>query len=181
MKPVDDLEAERLKAAADAELTLSTVKPIQTDFHFFVSEVKDKLRIEAEKEVAATAPADKKNDLYLINSNLNCRIMKAWENLTDKQREDYMKKEEADRRRFMEEDEVASRHCATLTARVKSPAEPGTGSPSRKSKKALKREEDEEDEEEEDDDDEDEKDTTKRPTDGEDENESPTKKIKDEE
>jgi hypothetical protein len=32
-----------------------------------------------------------------------------------------MVKEEEDRRRFMEEDEIASRHCATLTARGKSP------------------------------------------------------------
>jgi hypothetical protein len=29
--------------------------------------------------------------------------------------------EEADRKRFMSEDEVASRHCATLTARKRSP------------------------------------------------------------
>lgn len=128
---VDELEAERLKASADAELTLSEVKPIQTDFHFFVMEVRDKLRLEAEKEVKATAGA-KARDPYLINTNLNARLMKAWEDLDPSEREAYGRKEEADRRRFMEEDEVASRHCATLTARVKSPAEPS--SPNRKKK-----------------------------------------------
>lgn len=45
----------------------------------------------------------------------------AWENLTNDERDAFMIKEEEDRRRFMEEDEIASRHCATLTARGKSP------------------------------------------------------------
>jgi len=142
-KSVDDFEAERLKASADAELTLSEVKPIQTDFHFFVSDVRDKLKIEAEKEVRAsitTAASDEELDRYLVNTNLNARLMKAWEDLSQQEREKYGKKEEVDRKRFMEEDEVASRHCATLTARVKSPAEPaaagggaGGGSGSEKS------------------------------------------------
>jgi hypothetical protein len=47
--------------------------------------------------------------------------MKAWEELKKEERDTYMVKEEEDRRRFMEEDEIASRHCATLTARGKSP------------------------------------------------------------
>jgi hypothetical protein len=50
---------------------------------------------------------------------LNCRVMKAWENCKREERDRYMEKEEADRRRFMEEDEVASRHCFTLTARIR--------------------------------------------------------------
>lgn len=138
IKKVVDMEAERLKASMDTEISLSEVKPIKTDFHFFVLDMREKLRIEAEKEVADTAPADKAKDPYLINSNLNTRLMKAWEDLSEDKRDAYFKKEEADRRRFMEEDEVASRHCATLTARVKSPAEPGSGSPTRKSKKSPK-------------------------------------------
>jgi hypothetical protein len=59
--------------------------------------------------------------MYLVNSSLNCRIMKAWEDLTLTEREVYEKKEQEDRRRFMQDDEVASRHCATLTARARSP------------------------------------------------------------
>lgn len=35
--------------------------------------------------------------------------------------------EEADRKRFMSEDEVASRHCATLTARKRSPKQSAAG------------------------------------------------------
>lgn len=39
----------------------------------------------------------------------------------------YLKLEENDRKRFMSEDEVASRHCATLTARKRSPKQSGGG------------------------------------------------------
>jgi len=139
VKPVEDLEAERLKASADTELTLSEVKPIQTDFYFFALEMRDKLRAEAEKEVKSSTDESKHSEtelLYLINTNLNARIMKAWEDLEFNARDEYAKKEEADRRRFMEEDEVASRHCATLTARVKSP--PGTDSHNRQSAEKVK-------------------------------------------
>jgi hypothetical protein len=64
--------------------------------------------------------------MYLVNSSLNCRLMKAWEDLTVAEREVYAKKEQEDRRRFMQDDEVASRHCATLTARARSPGKKGT-------------------------------------------------------
>lgn len=132
--PVEQLEADRIKASADTDLSFTEVKPIQTDFHFFVKEVRDKLRVEAEQEVRSSIQKDPTDpttiaadadDAYLINTNLNARLMKAWEDLSSMQRESYGKKEEVDRRRFMEEDEIASRHCATLTARVRSPAEPG--------------------------------------------------------
>lgn len=126
---VEDLDAERAKASADAELTLSVVKPIQTDFHFFVHDVVDKIRKLAEDEVrASTADGTKGDPTYLINTNLNSRLMKAWEDLAVSERDSYAKREEEDRKRFMDEDEVASRHCATLTARVsKTPGEGNSG------------------------------------------------------
>ena len=123
-----DMEAERLKNSAEQELTLSEVDPIKTDFYWFVLSVKDTLRQQAEQEVKAALAkqespqvADVKGLSYLINTNLNSRLMRAWEDLSATQREDFAKKEEEDRRRFQEEDEVASRHCATLTSRTKSP------------------------------------------------------------
>jgi len=128
---------ERLRAAAATEITTEEVKPIQTDFHFFVREHIDKHRKLAEEEVrngaagteaGAGAGAEAENDNpsraldpVLVNSNLNTRLMKAWENLSKEKRDAYMIHEETDRRRFMEDDEIASRHCATLTARGKSP------------------------------------------------------------
>lgn len=118
---VEAEEIEKLRAAAETELTQMDVKPIQTDFHFFVSEKKGELRKAAEKEVRATMAKKGKLDVFLVNSNLNCRLMKAWEDLSVTDREEYVAKEQGDRRRFMQDDEVASRHCATLTARVRSP------------------------------------------------------------
>jgi hypothetical protein len=118
-------EVERLRRAALQEITTEEVKPIQTDFHFFVKENIDKYRKLAENEVRKSLGEDHKGllDPMLVNTNLNSRLMKAWEALTPDQRDQYMTHEEDDRRRFMEEDEIASRHCATLTARGKSPKE----------------------------------------------------------
>jgi hypothetical protein len=113
---------ERLRAAAATEITTEEVKPIQTDFHFFVKEHIGKYRELAEEEVrSGMEDKTEKLDPMLVNSNLNTRLMKAWEGLTKESRDAYMVQEEADRRRFMEDDEIASRHCATLTARGKSP------------------------------------------------------------
>jgi len=75
----------------------------------------------AEEEVRKSLKSDEKLDPLLVNTNLNTRLKTAWENLTNDERDAFMIKEEEDRRRFMEEDEIASRHCATLTARGKSP------------------------------------------------------------
>jgi hypothetical protein len=112
---------DRLRAAAAAELTHQEVKPIQSDFHFFAKENAHKYRSLAEEEVRKTLKLDEKPDPLLVNTNLNTRLKMAWENLTNDERDAFMIKEEEDRRRFMEEDEIASRHCATLTARGKSP------------------------------------------------------------
>lgn len=111
---------ERLRAAAATEITHAEVKPIRTDFHFFIDDHKEKFLKLAEEEVRKTTN-EEKPDPFLVNSNLNTRLMKAWEDLKEEERDSYMVKEEEDRRRFMEEDEIASRHCATLTARGKSP------------------------------------------------------------
>jgi len=126
----DHGEVERLRAAAATELTTEEVKPIQTDFHFFAKEHIEKYRKQAEEEVKSNNNSSGGDDLdpLLVNSNLNTRLMKAWEDLTKEDRDAYMIKEEADRRRFMEDDEIASRHCATLTARGKSPRVAGSSS-----------------------------------------------------
>jgi hypothetical protein len=100
------------------------VKPIQSDFHFFVKENVARFRAIVEEEVRKSLKEDEQVDPFLVNSNLNSRLKTAWENLKNDQREAFMVKEEEDRRRFMEEDEIASRHCATLTARGKSPRTP---------------------------------------------------------
>jgi hypothetical protein len=126
MKNMMDLEADRQKSTAEQELTLSEVEPIKTDFYWFVLSVRDSLRVQAERDVqasrASSSKNSKNNDVYLINSRLNAYLMKAWEDLSPAQRDNFTKKEEEDRLRFMQEDEVASRHCATLTSRNKSPA-----------------------------------------------------------
>jgi len=117
----DHVEVERLRAAAATEITTEEVKPIQTDFHFFVKDNIEKFRKLAEDEVRSSMKdSNAALDPFLVNSNLNTRLMKAWEALSKDQRDAYMVQEEDDRRRFMEEDEIASRHCATLTARGKS-------------------------------------------------------------
>lgn len=120
-KPAHHVEVERLRAAAAAELTHEEVKPIQSDFHFFAKENAAKYRPFAEDEVRKSLKEGESLNPMMVNTNLNTRLMKAWENLTKEDRDSFMVKEEEDRRRFMEEDEIASRHCATLTARGKSP------------------------------------------------------------
>jgi hypothetical protein len=130
-----DTQAEREKQAAELELTLQLVQPIKTDFHFFVNEKQEPFRKAAELEVREAAPPpttqhghdnehqQRLHDAYLFNSNLNARLKMAWEHdVPADERAGYLKKEEADRRRFMEEDTIASRHCATLTSRLSSPS-----------------------------------------------------------
>jgi hypothetical protein len=120
---------------------MPSVKPMQSAFHFFVQETMDSLRQAAEKEVRKTNNGQL--DLYLVNTNLNSRLIKEWEDASQIVREAYMEKEEEDRKRFMADDEIASRHCATLTARARSPQ---FGRSSRKGQ--LKEEEDDEEEDE---------------------------------
>jgi hypothetical protein len=108
----EDIELERMRAAAEPV----QVKPMRTDFHFFVDDRRDEIRIASEKELGPDA-----ENKFLLFTNMNARLMKAWEDATDETRAAYLVKEEEDRRRFMADDEIASRHCATLTARARSP------------------------------------------------------------
>lgn len=119
-KLTENMEVERLRAAAAQELTAAEVRPIETDFHFFVKANMEDYRKLAEAEMRETTK-EGEPDLYLVNTNLNERLLTAWETMNKETRDIYTKKEDDDRRRFMEEDEIASRHCATLTARGKSP------------------------------------------------------------
>lgn len=108
----EDIELERMRAAAEPV----QVKPMRSDFHFFVDDMRDNIQAISEKELGEDA-----NNKFLLFTNMNARLMKAWEDATDETRAAYLVKEEEDRRRFMAEDEIASRHCATLTARARSP------------------------------------------------------------
>jgi hypothetical protein len=102
----------RVRAAEEVK-----VEPIKTDFHWFVDDVGKKLRKAAEKQVRETTKSDGDLDLFLVNSNLNNRMIKEWEGMTPAARKTYLEKEESDYTRFINDDEVASRHCATLTSR----------------------------------------------------------------
>eukprot|EP00978_Attheya_sp_CCMP212_P008695 scaffold20426_cov47-Attheya_sp.AAC.11 len=120
------------------------VQPMRSDFHFYTIDVKDEHLAAARKHVLESI-GDKKNlikdgepDPYLVMTNLNQRLMKGWEELKKDIRAGYLSKEEKDRKRFMNDEEIASRHCATLTARAKSPKPPN---------KSIKKEEDRDDEE----------------------------------
>ena len=77
------------------------------------------MKLLAEEEVRKSCKKnpDENLDPYLVNSNMNHRLAKAWEALSSDELKTYAEKEEMDQRRFMEEDEVANRHCATLTSR----------------------------------------------------------------
>lgn len=118
----DVVQVERMRAAASAEISHEEVKPIRSDYHFFVKANMAKFKALAEEEVQKSMkPGDKKDMTYFVNTNLNTRLKHAWEIMGGEEREIYATKEEEDRRRFMEEDEIASRHCATLTARGEKP------------------------------------------------------------
>jgi len=113
------------------------VEPMKSDFFFFLEEMKKDVMAEAKKEVlrSITSPLkDLESDLaelqmddgedphpYLLYSKINENMMAKWEQLPQNKRSDYLILEEVDRKRFMSADEVASRHCATLTARSRSP------------------------------------------------------------
>lgn len=159
---MEELQAEREKEEMAMEQVLKSVKPIQTDYHLYIAEQMDKCKILAEK--------DGGNDAYLRNSSLNYHLKAAWESLEPSQRAVYLKREELDRKRFMEEEEIASRHCATLTARHSTP----TTRKKSQSTAEVTVDDDEEDDEEEEVRDEPSK--RRREKEETDTNESPTKK-----
>jgi len=78
MQTMEEMQAEREKEEEAMEEVLKSVKPIQTDYHLFIAEEKNKL--------AELAAKDAGDDAYLRNSNLNYRLKAAWENLDSSQR-----------------------------------------------------------------------------------------------
>jgi len=113
----------------EEDLIAQKVHPMQSDFHFYAMDHKERQMTIAREIVQRHIPTDSKTsssedegmDPYLAITCLNERLMKCWEQENPQVRSEYFAKEEDDRRRFMTEDEIASRHCATLTARAKSP------------------------------------------------------------
>jgi len=112
------------------ELITISVPPMRSDFSFFVEEQKEAL-IQSTKEelpiifqkLNLPVPSNESEyDATLLFSHVNERLISLWENTPQSARQPYVIKEEADRKRFMNAEEVASQHCATLTARGKSPA-----------------------------------------------------------
>jgi hypothetical protein len=89
---------------------ISRVKPMKSDFHFYAQDHKKDVMHTLESELNESDPVE-------LISELNERLLKRWEDETDKVRNLYVAKEEADRTRFMNEEEIESRHCATLTSR----------------------------------------------------------------
>ena len=113
----------------DDELA-SNVNPMRSDFHFFASDHKAETLTQIEKLNTEQKSSGDDNDEkdkdknskepspFVKMTDLNERLMKLWEGASSRVRTVYMQKEESDRYRFMSEDEIASRHCATLTSRT---------------------------------------------------------------
>jgi len=88
------------------------VSSMRSDFHFYAEDNKQVAFLEIQQESSSKDP--------IANiAKLNERLLRMWEGEPNKRRNDYMMKEEMDRTRFMNEDEIESRHCATLTSRPK--------------------------------------------------------------
>ena len=108
------------------------MEPMKQDFHYYAADHYNEVSLACQQQLTA-AYADgsiaetnnKENHLFLLSTLINARLIKNWENASPATRATYLKKEEADRKRFMSEEEVASRHCATLTARKRSPKQSG--------------------------------------------------------
>ncbi len=109
--PEEELQEGEGEEQEEEEFTTG-VNPMRSDFHFFASEHQEEelIKIKKSKEGDYDSP-------FLLMTSLNERLMKVWEDSSTKVRAVYMQKEESDRYRFMSEDEIASRHCATLTSR----------------------------------------------------------------
>ena len=111
------------------------VDPMKQDFHFYAKDNFDDVKRACQRQLdkshadGSIPQTNKNKELYLINTFLNAHLVQNWEAAPPSTRAEYLRKEEADRKRFMSEEEVASRHCATLTARRRSPKQSsGVGS-----------------------------------------------------
>ena len=91
---------------------------MKQDFHFYAAEETPKVLEECKRKLHS---ANLPESTYLTTTLLNATLIHNWEKAPQATRTQYLKMEEGDRKRFMSEDEVASRHCATLTARKRSP------------------------------------------------------------
>jgi len=115
--------AKEFAAAAAAEEEIQ-VEPMKQDFFFYANDHFDAVRAQCEEECKHSSKSlagNKENELYRLTTLMNARLIQDWESGPASLREQYMKMEDGDRQRFMSEEEVASRHCATLTARKRSP------------------------------------------------------------
>eukprot|EP00574_Skeletonema_japonicum_P003041 CAMPEP_0201722316 /NCGR_PEP_ID=MMETSP0593-20130828/6733_1 /ASSEMBLY_ACC=CAM_ASM_000672 /TAXON_ID=267983 /ORGANISM="Skeletonema japonicum, Strain CCMP2506" /LENGTH=328 /DNA_ID=CAMNT_0048213251 /DNA_START=122 /DNA_END=1108 /DNA_ORIENTATION=+ len=124
--------AKESAAAAAAVEEEIQVDPMKQDFFFYAKDRFDAVKDECEEEHKQSSPqaGNKENELYRLTTLMNARLIQDWESGPASLREQYMKMEDDDRQRFMSEEEVASRHCATLTARKRSPKQqsvPGKG------------------------------------------------------
>ena len=127
----------RLHASSNKEFVVEeeeelTVAPMRQDFHFYAMDHYEQVKEVCKNQLATASTSsqkNKENELFLLTTLINEHLIKNWEAAPSSVRSEYLKKEEADRKRFMGEEEVASRHCATLTARRRSPkqAEPRAG------------------------------------------------------
>lgn len=104
-----DNEPSQSSSTSTDEEFLSKVKPMRSDFFIFASENKEK--------ILNTIERDKGKSQIHIMTELNEKLLNMWEDLHSNMRIPYQTKEEEDRIRFMHEDEIESRHCATLTSR----------------------------------------------------------------
>lgn len=120
----------------DEDDMASGVNPMRSDFHFFAMDKKDAFIEEIKSEKSKPNQEDGKNDEskekegqegkeeeeehtpFAIMTSLNERLLKLWEETPARSKAMFMQREESDRYRFMSEDEIASRHCATLTSRT---------------------------------------------------------------
>jgi hypothetical protein len=106
------------------------VEPMKQDFHFYAMDHYEEMKQVCQQKLDnafadGIVQTNTENQLFLLTTLLNARLIKNWEEASPSTRAEYLKKEEADRKRFMSEEEVASRHCATLTARRRSPKQSG--------------------------------------------------------
>mmetsp|Transcript_4946 Transcript_4946/g.7294 ORF Transcript_4946/g.7294 Transcript_4946/m.7294 type:complete len:393 (-) Transcript_4946:312-1490(-) len=100
------------------------VDPMRHDFHFYLKDHKDTAMGQAKQKILEILRQNDKDateesiDQLLVLTFVNERIKQQWEKESKETRDKYRVIEESDRARFMQEDEIASRHCATLTARA---------------------------------------------------------------
>ena len=103
------------------------VEPMKQDFHFYAQDNYEEAKracqaqIKRSRNSGKISQKNKENELFLLSTLINARLIQNWERAPSSVRASYLKKEEEDRKRFMGEEEIASRHCETLTARRRSP------------------------------------------------------------